>query len=132
MKKFFTVLILSFVCLFAVNIAFAQSQPPVLDPANPTTVIEYWQFLYALLMPVLNYVIAWIWPSNTKKELTIKTFSFALAVIIALVFYKGFTAAVIFQAVLSFLGQFLLYDKLLNPLGLNSPAQYKTQNKKAA
>lgn len=120
MKQIFLLLFLS---VFALA-AFGQT-PPVLDPSNPDSIVGYWQFLYALAMPVGNYLLSILWPSNTRKELTLKTTIFAIVVLVFIVTFKGVSFAVIMQAVLAFFAQALTYDKVLNPIGLNSKAAYK-------
>lgn len=122
MKQIFLLLFLS---VFALGV-FGQGQtPPVLDPSNPDSIVGYWQFLYALAMPVGNYLLSVFWPSNTRKELTLKTTIFAIVVLVFIVTFKGVSFAVIMQAVLAFFAQALTYDKVLNPMGLNSKAAYK-------
>lgn len=123
MKQF---ILLAFLSLFAVSV-FAQVTPPVLDPTSPDSIIGYWQFLYVAAMPIGNYLLTIFWPANTKKELTLKTTIFAIVVLVVVVGFKGISFGIIMQAVLAFFGQALTYDKVLNPLGLSSKAEYKKE-----
>lgn len=98
---------------------------PVIDPNDPTSISKYWAALYAILMPFGNWLLAILWKSNTKKDLTLKTASFAIVILIVIISFKGINVSVIIQALVAFVGQAFFYDKVYNPSGLNSPAVYK-------
>ena len=103
----------------------SQVDTPTINPSDPASIIGYWEFLYVLLMPIGSYVLARFWPSNTKQSLTLKTSIFAITILIAIISVKGLSVAIIVKAFTLFVSQALLYDKILQPAGLNSKKEYK-------
>lgn len=120
MKYFLTTFFLLFACII-----FAQASPPILDPSNADSILGYWEFYYVIAMPLLNWLLSKMWPSATKKELILKTSSFAIVVLLVIIFNKGFTAAIVIKAVGAFIAQVFAYDKILNPAGLSSESEHK-------
>lgn len=89
-------------------------------PANPAAIFEWWVFIYGLLMPIGFWILSKAWPSNNKKELTIKAVSIAVVVVLIIVMAKGFTTAQIMNAVVALIFQAFTYDKVMQPLGMES------------
>lgn len=89
-------------------------------PANPAEIFEWWVFIYGLLMPIGFWILSKVWPSNNKKELTIKAVSIAVVVVLIIVMAKGFTTAQIMNAVVALIFQAFTYDKVMQPLGMES------------
>lgn len=97
------------------------SIPGAFDPSNPASVFEWWMFIFALLMPIGLWVLHKVWPSQTKKTLILKSTSIAIIVLLIIVYSNGASLLVIGQAVLAFIMKVFSYDKLLQPIGLDSP-----------
>jgi len=71
-------------------------------------------------MPIGIWILSKVWPSNNKKELTIKAISIAVMVVLIIVMAKGFTTAQIMNAVVALIFQAFTYDKVMQPLGMES------------
>ena len=98
------------------------------DTTNSKSIFEWWMFIFSLVMPLGLWVINKFFPSTKKKELILKSTSIAIVVLLIIVLSKGATILVIGQAVLAFIMEVLAYDKILQPLGLDTPAPYKSAN----
>jgi hypothetical protein len=95
--------------------------PLPIDPLNPDSLFAWWQFIYALLTPVGVYIFNKYFPSNSQQELIIKSSSVAILVLIVIIFFKGFSLLTLGQAIIAFIMQVINYDKVLKPLGMESP-----------
>lgn len=98
------------------------------DATDITSVFDWWVFLFSLIMPFGLWVFHRFFPSVTKKELILKSTSIAVIVLMIIVGLKGMTIAVIGQAVLAFIMKVVAYDKVLQPLGLDSPRSEDYEN----
>lgn len=96
---------------------------------EPSKLIEWWQFIYALLTPLGVWLFASFWPSSTKKELVTKATSIAVVILVIVLTFKGFTIATLGQAVIALIMQVFVYDKIYQPIGLSSykPKSYKKE-----
>jgi hypothetical protein len=130
MKKFNLLIILMFLLVISatcqvdatVNVDTGSVIFPLpIDPLNPDSLFAWWQFIYAFLTPVGIYIFNKYFPSNTQQELIIKSSSVAILVLIVIIFFKGFTLVTLGQAVLAFIMQVISYDKVMKPLGMESP-----------
>jgi hypothetical protein len=126
MKKLFA---LSMLFFFAITLAVAQTvdpaAPPPFDPSTTSSWLASWTWWYTLTMPIGTWLLSYIWPSNTKQALTIKASSFAIMIVVVIVMYQGIDTKSILNAVLAFLMQAIAYDKILQPIGLDSKKDYK-------
>lgn len=97
---------------------------PNFDPTSATSWIDTWTWWYTITVPVGTWLLSLIWPSNTKKTLTLKASSFAIFVIAVVLMYKGIDSKNVLNAVFAFFMQWAAYDKFLQPLGMSSPKKY--------
>lgn len=98
------------------------------DATDITSIFDWWIFLFSLIMPFGLWVFHRFFPSVTKKELILKSTSVAVVVLMIIIGLKGMTLAVIGQAVLAFIMKVVAYDKVLQPLGLDSPKSQEYEN----
>jgi hypothetical protein len=97
---------------------------------EPTSLMEWWSFLYALLTPIAIWLFGKFWPSSTKQALVTKATTVALVILIVVLTFKGFTFATLSQALIALLMQVFMYDKVYQPLGLNTAKKENYTNPK--
>jgi hypothetical protein len=97
--------------------------PDKLDISSLTSLMNWWVWLTTLLSPILLYLFNRFWPSFTKKELIIKSSSMGIIIIWAVILIAGggFNITSVIMSLVMFVVQVFSYDKVLQPLGLNSP-----------
>lgn len=100
--------------------------PDKLNPVSPESIKEWYGFIVALIAPFLTYLLARFWPSNTKRELTLKGAGVAIVVVVVFIVSKGeFNFNAILQALISIVMAPTAYDKIYKPLGMESKKTYK-------
>lgn len=97
---------------------------------EPTSLVEWWQFIYALLTPLAVWLFGAIWPSSTKRELVTKATSVAIVILVVVLSFKGFTIATLSQAAIALIMQVFVYDKMYQPLGIDTAKRKSYSNQK--
>jgi hypothetical protein len=97
--------------------------PEKLDITSLASLMQWWVWLTTLISPILLYFFNKFWPSVNKKELIIKSSSMGIIIIWAVILIAGggFNITSVIMSLVMFVVQVFTYDKILQPLGLNSP-----------
>jgi hypothetical protein len=103
--------------------------PDKIDITKVESLMNWWVWLTSLLSPILITIMNRFWPSSTKKELIIKSSSMGIILIWAIILIAGggFNLTSVVFSLVMFVVQVFSYDKILQPLGVNSvkPDNYK-------
>lgn len=94
--------------------------PDPFIPTDPTSVFEWWMFIFALVTPIGLLIMNKFWPSSSKKGMIIKATSVGIIILMIIVYSKGATALIIGQAALALIMKVFTYEKIYKPLGFSS------------